>query len=56
MCRIWIVVVDGEYRIIAGVSKYSPEEDGPEEYQFMLGNQKGEDEKKDFVLLSELNN
>ena len=50
------VVVGGEYRIIAGVSKYSPEEDGPEEYQFMLGNQKGEDEKKDFMLLSELNN
>ena len=49
------VVIGGEYRIIAGVSKYSPEEDGPEEYQFMLGNQRTELEKKDFMLLSELN-
>lgn len=50
------VIVGGEYRIIAGVSKYSPDEGGPEEYQFMLGNQKTDVEKQDFVLLSTLGN
>ncbi len=48
------VIIGGEYRLIAGVSKYTPDEGGVEEFQFMLGNQKGEVEKQDFVLISSL--